>query len=129
MRKSSDKPSSALRLHRVPVNPKQTPKQKQKPTPAQNPLASTQKIQIPRPKKDDITVAYAKCLELMMTAPMSKESEQWRDTIIKSKPSTCNFMATPRPVMKRNKAKQTRNNENRTCNFIGGVTEGDTFFN
>lgn len=123
---TGDKPSSALRLHRVPVNPRQTPKQP-KAKPAQEQLASTQKIQIPRPKKDDITVAYAKCLELMMTAPMAKESEQWRDTIIKSKPNTSNFMPTPRPVAKRNKAK--RNNENGTCNFIGGVNEGDTFFN
>lgn len=35
----------------------------------------------------DITIAYARCLEMMMTAPMAHESEKWRETIMKAKPN------------------------------------------
>ena len=74
-----------------------------------------------------IAIAYAKCLEMMMTAPMAQESEIWRETIIRSKPARA-FLQTPRLL--RSCMKRTGvNNENRKPNFIGNVEEGNTFFN
>jgi hypothetical protein len=81
-------------------------------------------ILIPSGSSQSIAIAYAKVLETMVTAPLSPACEDWRPTILRSRPGRPRMFDTPgfrRTPMVR------RSSENGHCNFIGEVKEGQTF--
>ena len=117
--------NSAFPMHarRVMVKNTRTPKKGMAKAPI--PKSPTTTPSLNAQSNSTIAIAYAKCLEMMITEPMAEESEPWREAIIRAKPARMTF-ETPRPM--KSCLKNGRNNENRKANFIGNVEEGDTFF-